>query len=197
MKKPAQWKICQNCNAQIPQFWKTLTYNGVRKKVCQKCAIKVERLKEKAKKDKLIAIRKAKRERVTDKKLDTVFSRLIRSMYPLTCMSCKKELTFPTSQNGHFKGRRYKRTRWDPRNCGILCLPCNYYDSSHAWELGKQLDTYWGQGNAENMRILGEQEIHLSEEQRKQLYDLFSGYHTSNIEALREIILTEYLKIVK
>jgi len=198
LKKPLQWKQCQypKCGKQIPAFFKTLTVEGVRYKVCQQCAAKVDREKAKVKKEKALAKRKAKRAKITEKKLDIAFSRLVRSVYPPMCMSCKIPLEYSKQQCCHFKGRSARSTRWDIRNCGVGCMSCNYYDSSHAWELGNVLATYWGENNPQLMREIGAKTYQFSDSQKQAMYDLFTSTFTGSPDKIRQEILERYLKIV-
>ena len=196
MKKPIQWKICQKCNKQVPAFFKTITVEGIRKKVCQTCAQKHDRLKEKAKKETVLKRKRIRRAKITEKKLDMVFSRLIRSLYPLSCMSCKLSLTFGTAQCAHFKGRNARSTRWDIRNCGVACMSCNYYDSSHAWELGNILAGYWGSNNPNLMREIGAKIYQFSDEQKSLLHSLFTEDLSGSLSEKRTYILDRYLEIM-
>lgn len=197
-KKPKQLKKCQKCTKEFPSLYKTVTDGGVRKKVCQRCASYIERDKIREKKEKTKAKKKAIRERVTDKKLHTVFARLIKEIYPLHCHACYKPLvkgTFDT-QACHFVERGKKVITWDIRNVLPGCASCNGFDQSHQYELGKNINIYWGGGTAEKLRQMRVETFQWSQHQKNQLYELFTNPpQSSNLEETRLLILHKYLEI--
>lgn len=197
-KKPLQFKTCQNCNKAFPTLWKTLTIGGKRLKVCQQCTLKLEKKKVKEKKEKLKVKRKEKREKITDRKLHTVFARLIKDIYPLHCHACDKPLTKGTidCQACHIVERGKKITTWDIRNVLPGCSSCNGFDQSHQYELGKRTNRYWGEGTTEYLRSIRLQTFQWSQHQKNELYDLFTHPPEGNtIEETRQLILDKYLAI--
>ena len=144
-KKPNQLKKCQypGCKNMVTQYWKTLTINGVRTKCCQNCVQKEEkkrlRLKKEEKKIKL----RQKRERITEKKLDSIFSKLVRSIYPPYCHSSKVHITFDSSHAAHLIGRNNRCVRWDLRNVYPTTPSENLYNQLHVIQLSKRLKEYY------------------------------------------------------
>jgi hypothetical protein len=64
------------------------------------------------------------------KDLDRIFSIYIRQRDTnaaglVVCYTCKREMEFNKSQNGHFVPRQYLATRWDEVNCHAQCYACN------------------------------------------------------------------------
>lgn len=197
-KKPHQLKKCDKCSKEFPQLFKTLTIDGVRKKVCQRCASILEATKKKQKVEKAKVKRKEKRERITDKKLHTVVARLVKEIYPLVCHACSKPLvkgSFDT-QCCHFVQRSKKICTWDIRNLYPGCAKCNGFVQSHIYELGKKANMYWGEGTAEMLRELETKTFQWSQYQKNQLYELFTHPPQGvDLEHTRKLILEEYLNI--
>lgn len=85
-------------------------------------------------------------------KLDRSFSILIRSHYePIGCFTCNWAGAWKDADNGHFRRRELKSTRFDPRNCGLQCRKCNRFDGGRSYEFGIMLDKIWGKGTAEKI----------------------------------------------
>lgn len=197
-KKPSQFKKCEKCETLFPVLYKTVTDNGVRKKVCQRCATKIEQYKIKEKQAKAKAKRKEVRERITDKKLHTAFARLIKDIYPLHCHACYKPLIKGTydTQACHFVERGKKVITWDIRNVLPGCASCNGFDQSHQYELGKNINIYWGDGMAEELRKMRIATFQWSQHQKNLLYELFTNPPVApSLAQTRSLILEAYLKI--
>lgn len=171
--------------------------DGERKKLCKICSEKALKKKLQAKKEKIKEKRREKRERITDKKLDTVFARLIKEIYPLVCHACGKKLTKGTidCQAAHFIGRRAHILRWNPRNVLPACSRCNGFDQSHVFELGKKINMYYGEGTAEHFREMQHITKKWDEYDRKRLYELFCCTEDISMEELRKKILNGYDEI--
>lgn len=87
-------------------------------------------------------------------KLDKAFSELVRQHYEkLGCFTCGVLHPWKEMDNGHFRRRECKNTRFDPRNVGIQCKKCNRFDGGRSYEMGKKLDELWGEGTAAEMQI--------------------------------------------
>lgn len=80
------------------------------------------------------------------KKLDAIFSQYIRHKYTSTetgearCWTCGKSAPPSKLYCGHFIGRKYLATRYDPRNCRTQCYVCNVINHGEQWLFGKLLD---------------------------------------------------------
>ncbi len=195
-KKPNQLKKCGVCQRLVPQIWKTLTINEVRTKCCQQCAAKAEKFKLKEKAEKAKIRRKIKRERITEKKLDQVTSKLVRSIYPSMCHGCGIQLEFNTMQAGHFCGRSRRSVRFSLKNLAPLCKNCNFYCQDHVYTLGKHLNSYWGEGTAEEQIRLGNQLFKPSQQFRDALYELYSNPpQGKTLEETRQLVFEQYLLI--
>lgn len=179
-------KICAKCSK--PSVWKIIRGKGY----CQRCTATVERELVKAKKEKEKAKRAAKREIITDKKLDTVFAKKVKEIYKLTCHACNVPLEKGTfnCQACHFIPRAKKEFRWDVRNVYPGCARCNGFDSSHVYELGKRANQYWGPETAEAMRLASAHSYQWTAYQKKKLYEL---YTSADVD--KNSIYLQYLQI--
>lgn len=172
-KKPKQLKRCEECSREVSSFWKTLTVKGVRKKVCKSCTAHLEKNKIKEKKEKTKAKRKAYRERITEKKLDTIFSRLVRNIYPSYCHSSKVPITVETSHCAHLVGRNNRCVRWDLRNCYPTTPQENLHNQLHVIQLAKRLFEYY-EIDIDTWESASKQTTcKLTEGERKEMYDIF------------------------
>jgi hypothetical protein len=198
-KKPIQLKKCQGgCNKEYPSLWKTLTIDGVRKKCCQNCTKKLEVRKVKEKTEKAKQKRREQRAKITDKKIHDVFAKLIKDIYPLHCHACYVPLTKGTigCQACHFVSRGRKIVTWDIRNVLPGCSTCNGFRASHVYELGKSTNKYWGEGTAEELRLLEVKDYNWSQYQKNCLYELFSNPpQARTLEETRRLILEKYFDI--
>lgn len=166
-------KNCEHCGKGFP-IWKTLTINGKRTKVCKSCASKLEKKKVKEKKEKLKAARKVKRERITEKKLDSLVSKVIRTIYGNKCCTCSSILEFSKLHNGHFVSRQFRATRFHPQNCASQCPNCNLYLQGAQYEFGKFINSFHGENTAEMIVELSKSKtVKIRQLERNELYKIY------------------------
>lgn len=100
------------------------------------------------------------------KKLDNIFSIYIRLRESkneiVTCFTCKKKAHYKKFHCGHFQSRRHISTRWDEVNCQVQCAGCNSFRGGEQFIFGRNLDTKYGIGTAENLLIKSKQILKLS-----------------------------------
>lgn len=95
------------------------------------------------------------------KKLDTLFSQVIRNRAGWTCQKCKHEFPEEYSVKGvrkaqgldtaHYKGRRLYATRWDLNNATALCMACHINFGHSEWMKDYIIDKF---GQDEHDRII-------------------------------------------
>ena len=170
-KKPFQPKKCDQCKKN--PVWKLKTVQGERLKLCQQCLAKVERKQVQEKKEKAKLKRKIKRERITEKKLDMVFSRLVRSIYPKFCHSSGVPITVETSQCAHLVSRRYRCVRWDLRNCYPTTPVENMHNQLHVIYLAQRLKSYYGIEIETWDSLTKSSSCKITDQDRRTLYDIF------------------------
>ena len=128
--------------------------------------------KQKAKKEKK---RIKKQETITEKKLDIIFSRLVRSIYPPFCHSSKVPLEFSKSNAAHLVTRAIRSTRWDLRNVYPTTYAENMYNQLHVIQLAKRLQTYYGIDIEQWEKVARATTCKLSSSDRKAMYDVFTN----------------------
>ena len=163
-------KTCSRCQKLKPIF-KNKTIEGERLKLCQTCAGIIER-DEKKKKAKIR--KEKKKETITEKKLDAMFSKLVRTIYPWYCHSSRVPITIETSHCAHLISRNYRCTRWDLRNCYPTTPQENLHNQLHVIQLAKRLNEYYDIEIEVYERECKQHVCKLSNQDRKELYDIFS-----------------------
>lgn len=182
-------KKCDRCQKEKP-IWKNQTVEGEKKKFCKTCYNIVNRT---LKKEKLKKQREKKRSIITEKKLDQVFSKLVRNIYPPVCHSSGDPITVETSHCAHLIGRNNRCLRWDLRNCFPTKPEENLYNQLHIIYLGKKLEYYYGI-KIEDWDAQSKQQIcKLSRVEKKEMYDIFKQYLDKVLEAKRVISDTQVL----
>ena len=80
------------------------------------------------------------------KKLDAVFSKVIRYRDKGQCFTCPKKDNPKYMQCGHFNPRQYLTTRWDERNCNCQCYACNMLYGGNPATYAVRLESKYGKG---------------------------------------------------
>lgn len=151
---------------------------------------KDKRLKQKTEKDRLR--RKAKREEITEKRLDTLVSKVIRELYGNKCCTCGKEFTFSTLHNGHFQSRRFRATRFNPENCSSQCPSDNLYFQGLQYEYGLYLNRFHGEGTAEKLIVLSKSDLKIDKVEREAIYKV---YQDALVHKDLQRLIKEYYQI--
>lgn len=179
-------RTCTGCTKEKPVF-----ANIKGKPYCEVCS-----KKEKAKiaKEKRKEKREKKREVITEKKLDTLVSKVIRTLYGDRCCTCSNLLEFSKLHCGHALSRRFRVTRFNPQNLSSQCPTCNLFFQGMQYEFGKYINRFHGEGTMEKLTELSMSDIKIGVIERKELYKIFE-------EALEhkdlERLIEEYYQIVK
>lgn len=163
-------KQCSRCKKERVIFVNK-TIDGERKQFCQQCAgiVKKELDKEKRK-----VKREKKREIITEKKLDTAFSKLVRTIYPPMCHSSRVPITIEGSHCAHLVSRKNRCTRWDLRNCYPTTPQENMFNQLHVIQLAKRLQEYYGI-DIDVWEDASKQSIcKLTSLDRKEMFDVFT-----------------------
>jgi len=193
-KKPSQFKKCEKCEVFFPVLYKTVTDNGVRKKVCQRCATKIEQYKIKEKQAKAKARKKALRERITEKKLDSLVSKVIRSLYGDKCCTCNSILEYSKLHCGHCLSRQFRATRYNPENLSSQCPACNLYRQGEQYAFGQYINSFHGEGTMEKLIKLSKSDIKIGLPERESLYKIYEdALEHNNLQKLIE----DYYQIIQ
>lgn len=95
-----------------------------------------------------------------EKKADKAFSDFIRLSYSnkngiLTCSTCDFTDLWKYLDNGHYRPRDARATRWEEKNCSPQCKSCNSFgkDGGKGEKVlhAKFLDDKYGKGTADEM----------------------------------------------
>lgn len=167
-----KFKKCDKCSSQA---WTSKTIDGIKVNLCQKHS---EILKKKSAKEKRAKQREKKRENVTEKKLDGIFSLWIRHCYPQVCHSTLKPMKGSEMHCAHFIGRNNRCVRFDTRNCYPTAPSENMYNQLHVIELAKRLKEYYNIEYTEWSNHAKRNTCKITPNERKIMYDIFKeAYH--------------------
>lgn len=167
-------KLCDGCQKQLPIF-KNMTIEGKRLRLCKSCATKRERSKTKQKKEKEKQVRREKRERITEKKLDSLVSKVIRTLYGDKCCTCSSILEFGKLHCGHFVSRQFRSVRFNPQNLASQCPNCNLYLQGSQYEFGKFINSFHGEGIADKIIALSKSGKKIGQIERNQIHEVYKA----------------------
>lgn len=105
--------------------------------------------KTKFKKSKKLSVRQLK------VKLDTVFSKFIRTRDNWTCYTCGKHGVGGQIHCGHFISRSHNSTRYDEMNCNAQCVACNVFKDGNMGEYALRLIKDYGEEEFEALILRG------------------------------------------
>ena len=178
-------KICKGCQKDTFIFSKGL---------CKFCADKRDKSKEKAtqKAEKARLKRKINSEIITEKKLDTIQSRVLRTLYGDHCCTCDKKLTHSSLHFGHFCSRRFRATRFNPQNGASQCPHDNLHLSGLAYEMGLFINKFHGENTAEKLIGLTKSNLKIGQIERNAIYQV---YKDAEIHKDLQKLIKEYYEI--
>lgn len=93
------------------------------------------------------------------RRADTAFSKEIRlrdcaGRGWAFCITCRKPFAYANLDCGHYLGREYWATRWDPMNCAAQCRKCNRFKEGLKAEFRAALVTKYGEERIARMESL-------------------------------------------
>lgn len=163
--------VCTRCNKN-KEIAKKRVKSGVKEQFCKSCwnqtlnsELKLKRLN----------LRQKRAETVTERKLDSLQSKVIRMLYGEQCCTCDKKLPFKKLHNGHFISRRFRSVRFNPQNCASQCPTDNLYFQGCQYEFGKFINKFHGEGTAERLIKLSKSNIEVSVNERKLIYQVYQA----------------------
>ena len=128
--------------------------------------------KEKAKAEKAKAKRAEQRGKITEAKLDAMFSQLVKVIYKPICHSRMCQTESPL-QAAHFIGRSARSVRWDLRNVYPVCREENFYNQLHVLELAKRIREYYDIDPEELIAAAKQTQTKLSFSDRAKMFVIF------------------------
>lgn len=96
-------------------------------------------------------------------KVDREFSEVVRLTDAdergyCTCITCSDRQHWRNMECGHYVKRRHMATRYNLQNCGPQCTTCNCHKDGREEEHGRYIDRTYGEGTAEKLRRMAEDE---------------------------------------
>ncbi len=182
------------CCLKSTVIFKTRYKDGTKEMFCQSCWAKTQRLEGKIKTEKIKAKKKAKRERITESKLDSIQSKVIRTLYGNTCCTCGLKSEFSKLHHGHFLSRQFRSTRFNPQNGASQCPGCNLYLQGAQYEFGKFINSFHGEGTSDKLVALSKSKsIKIGQLERDLLYKMYKdALEHLNLKQL----ISEYYQII-
>lgn len=169
-------KICSHCKKEFPALYKSCVVKGERLKLCQTCTLKLERNVKKDKKEKEKVKRQIKRALITEKKLDLIFSKLVKLAYPPICHSTGVSLKDKVVHAAHLISRNNRCLRWDIRNVMPTLAEENMYNQNHVIFLARKFEEYYNI-SFDTLYLASKQSTcKITADDRHRLYKVFSHY---------------------
>lgn len=170
--------------------------------LCTRCIDRIKKDKALERKTKAITKAKLKRSRITETKLDILFSKMVKILYPPYCHSTGMEFSGVKGEchAAHFVSRQFRSTRWDIRNVYPTFASENMFNQLHVISLSKKLKEYYDIDWEEYNRVAKNHTTKLSFEDRKIMYDVFEKSlkqaedHLLNGGNYKNIITILYMK---
>lgn len=112
-------------------------------------------------------------------RLDIIFSQFIRLRYAdyqgmVTCFTSGEVLFWRASQCGHFMSRKHNNTRWNELNCQVQTVAQNVFRHGEQYIFGKNLDSTYGEGTADELVRLSKEDFKLTIEWLKDKIDHYT-----------------------
>ncbi len=76
------------------------------------------------------------------------------------CVTCCVRKHWKEMQCGHFQKRGNLTTRYDMKNLGVQCRTCNCFNDGEEDKFAEFIDSFYGPGTAESLRVKARQIIH-------------------------------------
>jgi hypothetical protein len=105
--------------------------------------------------------------RTLKSKLDTLFSKVVRSVG--RCERCNRN--DGTLQCCHINSRRFMHTRWNQLNAVCMCASCHFWSHQHPRDFGKWVDEYYGEGTMDEIYQLSRCTKPLTLDDMQKIYD--------------------------
>lgn len=134
-------------------------------------------------------------DKMTDLKLDNVFSKVVKHYYPQFCHSCGTPVVLGSKDTHacHLIDRHWHAVRWDIRNVYTGCSACNLFDPDHQHNLAVWADKYFGWGTYAELLDLSKKTFQWGQPTRRELYELFKSFLADEVS--KEELLEKYLTI--
>ena len=123
------------------------------------------------------------------KKLDIVFSNLVRERANYTCQNCcvNKRHEPATLDCAHIMPRRSVGLRWHPKNAVALCRSCHMFFTEHPFDWRDWCIDQFGDDFVAELRFVSNQTVKWSKKLREDIYQHYKN-ELSLMEGGRDFI---------
>ncbi len=110
--------------------------------------------------------------KVRQKKLDIVFSNLVRERNNYVCQACciNKRYEPQTLDCAHIMGRRGVALRWHPKNATALCRSCHLFYTEHPFDWSDWCKDQWGEKFIAELRLISSKPVKWSKALREEIF---------------------------
>ncbi len=104
------------------------------------------------------------------RKLDIVFSRLVRERSNYYCENCCTNKREGFLDCAHIMGRRSVALRWHPRNATSLCRPCHMFFTEHPFDFSDWCKDQFGEDFIAELRLVSTKPVKWNKPLREEIY---------------------------
>ena len=109
------------------------------------------------------------------KKLDIVFSKLIRERNNYICQACCVNQREDLLDCAHILGRRVVALRWHPKNATALCRSCHMFYTEHPFDWRDWCVDQLGEGLVAELRRISNTTVKWSKSLREEIYQHYKS----------------------
>ncbi len=113
--------------------------------------------------------------KIRQKKLDIVFSNLVRERNNYICQACctNKRHEPGTLDCAHIMGRRGVALRWHPKNATALCRSCHLFYTEHPFDWRDWCVDQFGEDLVSELRLVSSKPVKWSKSLREEIYQFY------------------------
>ena len=110
--------------------------------------------------------------KIRRKKLDVIFSKLVRERANYTCQACcvNKRHEPGTLDCAHIMSRRSVSLRWHPKNAVALCRGCHMFYTDHPFDWNDWCIDNLGSDLVSELRIIANKPVKWTKRDREDIY---------------------------
>lgn len=117
--------------------------------------------------------------KVRRKKLDNIFSLLVRERANWYCQACStnKKMEPGTLDCAHIFSRRNLATRYHPQNAVALCRSCHMFYTEHWYDWREWCVEQFGEEFVAKLRLLSNSTVKWTTKQREEIYQFYKDQY--------------------
>jgi len=109
------------------------------------------------------------------KKLDIVFSKLVRERNNYICQACCENKREDLLDCAHILGRRVVALRWHPKNATALCRSCNMFYTEHPFDWRDWCIDQMGEDLVAELRRVSNTTVNWTKALREEIYQHYKS----------------------